>query len=135
MAEVSDRDVLRLSNIFTSGAEKEVFEELIWLSSHISTLLQATPLEMPPTSRPGVVSSWNAVADGEDAFVYLQSWRQRDISQVEHQPWTQSGGIYQDESSDPRRMLYIKDMIRRARTKDSIRSGEEARIVRYKETK
>ena len=131
MAEASDCDVLRLSDIFTSGAEKEVFGELEWLHPHVSALLQATPLEMPPISSPGVLSSWNAVADGEDAFVYLQSWRQRDMSQVEHQPWThKSGSIYQDESSARRRILYIKDMIRLARTKDSIRSSEEAQIVK-----
>ena len=135
MVEASDRDALRLSEIFESGAEREVFGPLGW----DSTLLQETPWVRPWTLRPGVLASWNAVADGEDAFVYLQTWRQHDISQVEQHVWThRSGASDQDGRSAPLTpglSSYIAGMIDLAWTKNPIRSGEEAQIVRLKKTK
>ncbi len=132
MVEVSDRDALRLHEIFARGAEKEVFGWLDW-SSDTSIMLQEIPMERPCPLGPTILASWNAIADGEDAFVYLQIWRQRDTSQGGHQIWIHTSGTdYQGQwpaPLPPALMSSIKELIKLARSKDSIRYGEEAPIV------
>ena len=135
MVEASDRDVLRLHEKFARGAEKEVFGQLDW-SFDTSIMLQEVPMERPCPPGPRILASWNAIADGEDAFVYLQIWRQRDTSQGGQQVWTHTPGTdYQGERGAPLLravMSSIKHLIELAWRKDLIRYGEEAPIVKHR---
>ena len=132
MVEASDRDVLRLHEIFAYGAEKEVFGRLDW-SFDTSIMLQEVPMVKPCPLGPEMLASWNALVDGEDAFVYLQICRQREISQGGQQVWThQSGTDYQGDRGAPLSralMASITGLIKLARRKNLIRYGEEAPIV------
>ena len=100
---------------------------------------QEGPLERKWITGPGTLDSWNAIADREDAFLYYQSWRRRDITRVGQQYWTGKGksGLSREESKRPSRhfLSYLEDLAEAVWTKDPIRSSEEARIVRYKENK
>ena len=132
MVEASDRDGLRLNEIFIRGAEKEVFGSLDW-SFDTSIMLQEVLMERLSPLLLGTLASWNAIADGEDTFVYLQIWRQRDISQDGQQVWTHTfGANYQGESATAlpyALMSSIKTLIGLARRKNSIRYGEAAPVV------
>ena len=138
MIEASDRDVLRLHETFARGAEKEVFGQLDW-SFDTSIMLQEVPMEKPCPLGPRILVSWNAVADGEDAFVYLQIWRQSDTSQGGQQVWTHTSGT--DDQGErgaplsPALMSSIEDLIELAWRKDLIGYGEEAPIVKREETR
>ena len=136
MVEASDRDVLRLHEIFARGAEKEVFGRLDW-TFETSIMLQELSMERPCLLGPRILGSWNAIADGEDAFVYLQIWRQHDTGQGGHQVWTHTSGTdYQGERGAPLSralMSSIEDLIGLAWRKDLIRYGEEAPIVKREE--
>lgn len=139
IAEASDRDVFRLSEIFTNGAEKEVFGQLEWDPFYNYIQTQEGPLERKWITGPGTLDSWNAVADGEDAFLYYQLWRRRDITRFGQQYWTdkRKSGPSWEKSKPPSRnfLSYLEHLTESVWTKDPIRSSEKAQIVRYKETK
>ena len=138
MVEASDRDVLRLHEVFARGAEKEIFGPLDW-SFDTSIMLQEVSMKRPCLLGPRNLASWNAIADGEDAFVYLQIWRQRDTSQGGQQVWTHTPGTdYKGERGAPllrALMSSIKDLVELAWRKGLIRYGEEAPIVKRRETR
>ena len=131
MVEASDRDALQLHKIFTHGPEKEVFGRLNW-SLESSIMLQEVLMERPCPLRPGTLASWNAIADGEDTFVYLQIWRQSDATLRQQQAWARThSNDYQLGRGPPLPPLMssIKALIELAQRKNLIRYGEEAPIV------
>ena len=135
MVEASDRDALQLHNIFTHGAEKEIFGLLDW-SFDTSITLQEVLMKWPCPLLPGTLVSWNAIADGEDTFVYLQIWRQSDATLRQQQAWARThSNDYQvgRGTPPPPLMSSIKALIELARRKNLIRYGEEAPIVKRQE--
>ena len=131
MVEASDHDALQLHNIFTHGAEKEIFGLLDWCFD-TSIMLQEVLIERPCPLRPGTLVSWNAIADGEDTFVYLQIWRQSDATLRQQQAWARThSNDYQVGRGTPLPPLMssIKALIELAQRKNLIRYGEEAPIA------
>ena len=134
IVEASDHDTLQLHKIFTRGAEKEVFGRLNW-SVDSSIMLQEVLMESP-SLRPRTLASWNAIAHGEDTFLYLQIWRHSDATPSGQQVWAHTfNANYQGGRAaplPPALMLSIKALIELARRKNLIRYGEEAPIVHRK---
>ena len=131
--EASERDALQLPEIFTGSAKREVFGRIGWEFFHTRDEYKRIPVETPWPVRPGVLATCNAFTDGEDVYIYLQSWRQRDSGQAEQQVWTHRfRASYQDERTAPQGpslRIFIEDMKELAWTENSIGSGEETQIM------
>ena len=131
--EASERDALRLPETFTGSAEKEVFGRVGWDFflredfSYTPTIVQKTAVARPWPVEPGILATCNAFADGKDVYIYVQTWRHRDSSQVEQQVWTHT---LEKPAGIPLILTtYMHGKIKLAWTKNSIRLGEEAQIV------